>query len=213
MTHTRKNRFVPAFGLVLLAGLISACSDNSKTTSAGIACGFDKSRHAVLDQAIDGDIAAFLLLEKPAQFTMPMFKDAKGKQTQLSDFADKLLLINLWATWCAPCREEMPALGRLQKEMGSENFMVLALSVDHGSDEKPKRFFAEHAISDLALYHDGTMAAFNQMKAEGHVFGLPATLLVRIGNAGKACLLGKMNGPADWGGADARHLIGVALGR
>ena len=121
----------------------------------------------------------------------------------LADRAGKVLLVNLWATWCAPCRKEMPALDALQKEAGGDDFEVVAVNVDTGGDEKPKKFLGEIGIENLAFYRDDTLELFNTLKRRGLALGLPVTLLVDR----EGCLMAHMNGPAEWAGEDARRLI------
>jgi thiol-disulfide isomerase/thioredoxin len=119
----------------------------------------------------------------------------------------KVLLVNLWATWCAPCREEMPALDELQKDMGSERFEVVAISVDRGDIEKPKGFLDEIGIEALNFYRDNSMGVFNDLKRKGIGLGLPVTVLVDE----DGCAIAQMNGPAEWASDDAKALIGQAL--
>src|SRR5690606_27725209 len=134
------------------------------------------------------------------------FDGPDGKPKTIADFAGKTLLVNLWATWCVPCREEMPALNALQKELGSDRFEVVAINIDTGDDEKPKAFLTETAVDDLAYYRDASMGVFNTLKKEGLAFGLPVTLLMDD----KGCLLSAMNGPAAWDSDDAKALIRAA---
>lgn len=131
------------------------------------------------------------------------FKDGEGKDVHLSDFRGKLILLNLWATWCVPCREEMPALNRLQAAMGSDRFQVLALSVDKDGHDLAKAFLAEVKADHIALYNDPTSRASFAMKA----FGLPTTVL--ISPEGKE--IGRLVGPAHWDGPEAQALLGEAL--
>src|SRR5690606_40778397 len=109
--------------------------------------------------------------------------------------------------WCAPCREEMPALNQLQKERGGAGFEVVAVNVDTGDDEKPKRFLEETKVDALGYYRDSTLGLFNELKRRGLAFGLPVTLLVDE----EGCLLANMNGPAEWASPDAKRLIEAAL--
>ena len=90
----------------------------------------------------------------------------------------KTVLLNLWATWCAPCRDEMPALDALQKEMGGDDFEVVAVNVDTGDDTKPRKFLAETGVAALAYYRDNTLGLFNELKQRGLALGLPVTLLI-----------------------------------
>jgi thiol-disulfide isomerase/thioredoxin len=136
------------------------------------------------------------------------FEDPHGRPARIADFRGRPVLVNLWATWCAPCRAEMPALDALQKELGSEKFEVVAVNVDTGDDAKPKKFLADTGVEALGYYRDNTMAAFEELKTRGLALGLPVTLLVDA----EGCLLAHMNGPAEWSSDDAKKLIGVALG-
>jgi thiol-disulfide isomerase/thioredoxin len=135
------------------------------------------------------------------------FVDGAGKAMSLADFAGKPVLVNLWATWCVPCREEMPALSQLEAAMGGETFSVVAINIDTGDATKPESFLKEIGVSNLGLYRDASMGVFNTLKKEGLAFGLPATALVSAGG----CLLGFMNGPAHWSGDDAKALIGKLI--
>ena len=128
--------------------------------------------------------------------------------SMLSNTGGKTVLLNLWATWCFPCREEMPALDALQKEAGSDTFEVIAVNVDTGDDVKPKKFLVETGIDTLGYYRDNTLGLFNDLKKRGLALGLPVTLLIDS----EGCLLAHMNGPADWAGEDARRLIAAAGG-
>ncbi|AJY47504.1 thiol:disulfide interchange protein TlpA [Martelella endophytica] len=154
-----------------------------------------------------GEVAAFVPAEKPRPMQNLSFRNIDG-ETTLESLKGKTVLMNLWATWCIPCREEMPALEALQAEMGSDNFEVVAVNIDTGSDEKPVRFMDDIGITNLAFYRDETMNTFNTLKKDGLVFGLPATMLIDE----NGCLLGSMNGPAEWASEDAKALVGAAVG-
>ena len=154
-----------------------------------------------------GEVAAFVPAEKPRPMQNLAFRDIDG-DTTLESLKGKTVLMNLWATWCIPCREEMPALDALQRDMGSDSFEVVAVNIDTGSDEKPVRFLDDIGITNLAFYRDETMSTFNTLKKDGLVFGLPATMLIDE----NGCLLGSMNGPAEWASEDAKALVGAAVG-
>ncbi|MDP3525989.1 MAG: TlpA disulfide reductase family protein, partial [Hoeflea sp.] len=98
---------------------------------------------------------------------------------------------------------EMPALAELQSELGDDEFKVLAINIDAGDVSKPQAFLDEIGVSNLGLYRDASMGVFNTLKKEGVAFGLPVTLM--IGKDG--CMLGAMNGPAEWASEDAKALI------
>jgi thiol-disulfide isomerase/thioredoxin len=170
------------------------------------ACAAKADRAKTLAASATGEVAAMLPADPPQSLKALAFNAPDGKPMTLADRQGKTVLLNLWATWCFPCREEMPALNVLQKEMGSEKFEVIAVNVDTGDDTKPKKFLAETGIDTLGYYRDNTLALFNDLKKRGLALGLPVTLLVDP----EGCLLAHMNGPADWASADAKRLIEAA---
>ena len=171
-------------------------------------CAAKADRAKTVAAAATGEVAAMLPADPPQSLKTLAFNAPDGNAMTLADRAGKTLLVNLWATWCAPCRAEMPALDALQKELGSEKFEVVAVNVDTGDDVKPKKFLGDTGVETLGFYRDNTMAVFEELKTRGLALGLPVTLLVD----GEGCLLAHMNGPAEWSSDDARKLIGVALG-
>jgi thiol-disulfide isomerase/thioredoxin len=184
------------------AGAVVNADANSKL------CAAKADRAKTVAAAATGEVAAMLPADPPQSLKTLAFNAPDGRPMQLSDKAGKTLLVNLWATWCAPCRAEMPALDALQKELGSEKFEVVAVNVDTGDDAKPKKFLADIGVEALGYYRDNTMATFEELKTRGLALGLPVTLLVD----GEGCLLAHMNGPAEWSSDDAKKLIGAALG-
>ena len=102
------------------------------------------------------------------------FVDARGQNHTLAEFRGKVVLLNVWATWCEPCRQEMPALDRLQAELGGPGFQVLALSVDQQGAEVAQRFFREIGVKSLEFYIDPTARAAFRLEAPG----LPVSLLL-----------------------------------
>ena len=151
-----------------------------------------------------GDMAAFVFKKKPEALPEFTFVDGTGAERSLKDWEGKVVLLNLWATWCAPCRKEMPALDRLQQALGSDGFEVVALSVDRGGAEASKKFLDQINIEALKLYVDPTARATSQLKA----VGLPATLL--IDTQGRE--IGRLTGPAEWDSEDAKRLVQAVLG-
>src|ERR687891_2812171 len=87
------------------------------------------------------------------------FEDAQGNQLSLADFRGKVVILNLWATWCAPCRREMPSLDRLQAAHGDDGLQVLPLSLDRGEIDKIEAFYEEVGLPNLGIYHDPKAAA------------------------------------------------------
>ncbi len=181
-------------------------SGNAEVADAG-GCKLNEALAANLNAAAKGGVAAMLPASEPQSLGALAFNGPDGKPKTLTDFKGKTVLLNLWATWCVPCREEMPALNTLQSSAGSDKFEVAAVNVDTGTDEKPKAFLSEIGVDKLAFYQEPTLALFNDLKKRGLVLGLPVTMLV----GPDGCLAAAMNGPADWGGADARGFIDAAL--
>jgi thiol-disulfide isomerase/thioredoxin len=181
-------------------------SGNAAAADAG-GCRIDEELAAALNTAAKGDVAAMLPAGEPQSLSTLAFNGPDGKAKTLADFKGKTVLLNLWATWCVPCREEMPALNALQSGAGSEKFEVAAVNVDTGSDEKPKAFLGDIGVDKLTYYQEPTLTLFNDLKKRGLVLGLPVTMLV----GPDGCLAAAMNGPAEWGGADARAFVDAAL--
>jgi thiol-disulfide isomerase/thioredoxin len=118
------------------------------------------------------------------------FKDATGKARTLAEFRGKALLVNLWATWCVPCRKEMPALDRLQATRGGPDFQVVVLSLDRGGPDVVSTFFTEIGIANLDIY----VVDMAAVRSAVGLFGLPTTLLVdRDGRE-----VSRVVGPAEW---------------
>lgn len=164
-------------------------------------------RASVINAAATGEVAAMRAADREMSLAGLRFAGPGGEQVRLGDFKDKLLLVNIWATWCVPCREEIPALDRLQAMKGSKDFQVVAVNIDTGDADKPTAFLRKAKADNLAPYRDSSLGIFNKLKAQGLAFGLPVTLLVD----GKNCLLASMNGPANWASEDAGRLIDAAL--
>ena len=221
------SRFFPAPRLILaalvagvLAGAVAVYVSESGSgnnapaeVAAGsgkddVACAAKADRAKKVAAQATGQVAALLPADPPQSLKSLAFNGPDGKPMTLADHAGKTVLLNLWATWCAPCRAEMPALDALQKEMGSDRFQVVAVNVDAGDDAKPKKFLSDIGIEKLGYYRDSTMALFNDVKTRGLALGLPVTLLID----GEGCLIAHMNGPAEWSGPDARRLVEAALG-
>lgn len=197
----------------ILAGAVAVyvkqtTSGNGTEVADAAQCAASVEKAASLKPFAAGEVAALVAAADPRVIAGLSFKDQADKDLTLADFAGKTVLLNLWATWCVPCREEMPALNALQEAEGSDRFQVLAINIDTGAADKPKAFLEETGVDALGLYRDASMGVFNTLKKEGLAFGLPATLLID----GKGCLLGAMNGPAAWDSDDAKALIRAAVG-
>lgn len=208
------------FGILAGAAAVYVIESRSGNASAGASAGADavtmadggqcamaKDKAKVLAPFSTGQVAAMMAADDPRPLPALSFNGPDGKPRTIADFAGKTLLVNLWATWCVPCREEMPALNALQKELGSDRFEVVAINIDTGTDEKPKAFLDETGVHELGYYRDSSMGVFNALKKEGLAFGLPVTLLMDD----KGCLVSAMNGPAAWDSDDAKALIRAAV--
>lgn len=131
------------------------------------------------------------------------FSDGAGAQSSLAAFRGKVVLVNLWATWCAPCRLEMPALDRLQEKLGGPDFQVIALSVDRTGISAVRRFYQEIGVRNLPVSVDASGAAMQQAEATG----LPTTLLFdRDGRE-----IGRFVGPAEWDGPRIEAILRSAI--
>jgi thiol-disulfide isomerase/thioredoxin len=156
-----------------------------------------------------GDMAALGVVSTPKPAPEVTFLDPAGKPVTLAHFKGRTVLVNLWATWCAPCRHEMPALDRLQAELGGADFEVVAVNIDTRNLERPKSWLQETGVTRLAYYADPQAKILQTLQRSGHVVGLPTTILVDAAG----CELGTLKGAADWAGPDALRLIRAALGR
>jgi thiol-disulfide isomerase/thioredoxin len=154
-----------------------------------------------------GEVAALSLAH--TGFLVPdlAFKDAAGHDRSLKDWRGRTVLLNLWATWCVPCRKEMPALDTLQGKLGGATFDVVAVNIDTRDPQKPLAFLKDVGIKRLAYYSDRSARAFEDLKTAGKAFGMPTTLLVdRFG-----CEIGNMAGPAEWASDDGVKLVSAAI--
>ncbi|WP_295806850.1 TlpA disulfide reductase family protein [uncultured Nitratireductor sp.] len=170
------------------------------------ACTAKQAQAKAVGDAATGHVAAMLAADPPRSLNALTFAGPEGEAMSIADFAGRTVLMNLWATWCTPCREEMPALDALQAAKGSDDFEVVAVNVDRGGDEKPTAFLEETGIQSLGYYRDNSMKIFNDLKSQGLALGLPVTLLIDE----EGCLLAHMNGPAEWASPDAERLVDAA---
>ena len=197
-----------ALALILGAGgVLYALKRPGKETAA--ACPAASARTlARLAPLAKGEMAAFAVASSPKPAAALAFEGPDGQPATLAAKKGKTLLVNLWATWCPPCRKEMPSLNALQKELGSDKFEVVAISLDTRNLEKRKAFLDEIGATSLAFYAEPQGRILPLMKADSGVMGLPTTLLVD--EAG--CQLGLLQGEAKWDSPDARALIRAATG-
>jgi len=191
MQHVRSTAFLAAAALAL-----SACGDDANreapraappidSLAVGAMAGFDTGRagEALPEIAVVGP---------------------DGSRGPLSDDLAEVTLVNLWATWCAPCVVEMPALAALQGSYEPERFRVVPVSLDRAAAEA-EAFYAENGLDALPLRHDPDFASASAMDAPG----LPVSVLYDA----EGREIGRVNGPAEWDTAEARALVDAALAR
>jgi thiol-disulfide isomerase/thioredoxin len=224
VSERKKRMRTAAPGIYLVAGILAAIagfgtvyvsfapSDNGPSAESGASAvgggGAEdgvpagEEAAAALAGLNKGAMAALVIRPKPLALPDFAFAAGDGGTTSLDNFRGKIVLLNIWATWCVPCREEMPALDRLQTELGGKDLEVVAVNIDKGGPDKAQKFLEETGATHLGLYTDPSGKLFASLKA----VGMPTTLL--IDREGKE--IGRLVGPADWGSAEAKRLIEAA---
>ena len=166
------------------------------------------ARSAALAPLAKGDIAALAVERAPKFAPAIAFEGPDGRKLSLADFHGEALLLNLWATWCVPCRAEMPALDRLQASAGGPSFEVAAVNVDTARLDRPGAFLDQIGVKTLRRYSDSSGDAFETLRLAGKALGLPTTLLIDA----EGCELGVVAGPIDWDSPDARNVVAALKG-
>jgi thiol-disulfide isomerase/thioredoxin len=156
-----------------------------------------------------GEVAALIVAKQSKPLPNLAFMGPDGTPKTLADYRGRTVLLNLWATWCAPCRQEMPALDKLQAALGGPGFEVVAVNIDIRNLERPKAWLKEAGIERLAYYADREAKIFQDLKRVGKAVGMPTTLLVDP----EGCELALINGPAEWASEDALTFVRTALER
>lgn len=194
-----------------LAGVygIDALKRNGTLAAADPQCAGALEIARKLKPLVHGEVAALALAEKALRVPDLVFQDGGGKPVRLADFRGRTVLVNLWATWCVPCRKEMPALDALEGKMAARDFTVVAINIDTRDPEKPKKFLAEIGVKNLAYYEDQSGGVFQDLKRAGRALGLPTSILVDA----KGCEIGHLAGPAEWSSEDALKLVDAALAK
>ena len=150
-----------------------------------------------------GQMITFVARAEPKDLPEFTFVKDDGTETSLRDWRGKVVLLNLWATWCGPCRKEMPTLDKLKADLGGGDFDVIALSTDRSGLDKPREFLKEIGVKHLKLYNNSSGKLAASLKS----FGLPTTLL--LNREGRE--IGRLVGPAEWDSQDAYALIRAAI--
>jgi thiol-disulfide isomerase/thioredoxin len=153
-----------------------------------------------------GEVAALAMATKPLKLPDLAFEDADGTPKKLSDWHGKTVLVNLWATWCVPCRREMPSLEALQEKLKSPDFEVVAINIDTRDADKPRNFLKQQNLTRLGYFNDQKAKVFQDLKGIGRALGMPTSVLVD----GQGCEIGTIAGPAEWNSDDAVKLIEAA---
>jgi thiol-disulfide isomerase/thioredoxin len=154
-----------------------------------------------------GEVAGLTMATTPLKLPDLAFDDSDGKPKKLSDWRGRTVLVNLWATWCVPCRREMPALDALQGKLGGPDFQVVAVNIDTRDPDKPKNFLKEANLTRLGYFTDQKAKVFQDLKSIGRALGMPTSVLVD----GQGCEIATIAGPAEWASDDAIKLISAAL--
>ena len=199
-----------ATGALALLALGGGAAFYSVTGDAGNgSCSAARATAERMKPQVKGEVAAVEIRSRPQPAPELAFTGPDGQPTTLAALKGKTLLVNLWATWCAPCLKEMPSLDALQKEMGGPDFAVVAINIDTRNLDKPKAWLAENKVTTLPFYSDPQAATFQALRAAHKVEGMPVSIIVD--KAG--CELGIIQGPADWANADSKALMKAAIGK
>jgi thiol-disulfide isomerase/thioredoxin len=156
-----------------------------------------------------GELAAFAVAERGLAVPDLGFRDVNGGERRLSQWRGRTVLLNLWATWCVPCRKEMPALNALEEKLGGARFEVVAVNIDTRDPDKSRVWLRDAGVDRLAYYADSSGRIFQDLKAIGRAIGMPTTLLIDP----SGCEIGTIAGPAEWASPDGVALISAALGK
>ncbi|HVL73221.1 MAG TPA: TlpA disulfide reductase family protein [Beijerinckiaceae bacterium] len=195
---------VPVAALVLYFGLLHGNGE-----AVAQECRAAKPVAERLAPLARGEVAAVKAAQNPARLPNLAFAGPDGAPLTLADFRGRTVLVNLWATWCAPCRHEMPALDKLQAELGGPAFEVVAINIDTRNLDRPRTWLQEAGVTRLAYYADPQARTFQELRQAGKAFGMPTTFLLDP----QGCELAALHGPAEWASEDALRLVRAALGR
>jgi len=205
-------RFALAAIVGALAVLAAAAVLYETARPAGKAasnCPADSAKLAArLAPLAKGELAALSVASEPRLAEQFAFERQDGGKLTLADFKGRAVLLNLWATWCVPCRAEMPALDRLQAAKGDQGFEVVAVNVDTARLERRAAFLDSIGVKALARYADPSGDVFETLRRDGKALGLPVTLIVDK----DGCEIGAVEGAVKWDSAEAEALVGALKG-
>lgn len=202
-------RFLPFAAVAVLGVAAVAFYRGGPLAGSDAECRAARATSARVAPFAKGEVAALSVLSDPKPAPAIAFNGPDGAPLDLAALNGKVRLLNLWATWCIPCRQEMPALDRLQADLGGPDFEVVAVNVDTRNLDRPKAWLEENGVTRLTYYADPSGRAMQALQRSGDLVGLPTTLLIDR----NGCQLGVLKGPAEWASADAKAAIAAALGR
>jgi thiol-disulfide isomerase/thioredoxin len=207
----RRIALVPVVGA--LAAILAVAAVLYETArpagKAASDCPADSTRlAAALAPLAKGELAALVISPEPRRPEPLAFQREDGGKVTLADFRGRAVLLNLWATWCVPCRAEMPALDRLQAAKGGQGFEVVAVNVDTARLERRAAFLDSIGVKSLARFSDPSGDAFETLRKDGKALGLPVTLVIDK----DGCEIGAVEGGAKWDSAEAQALVEALKG-
>jgi len=158
---------------------------------------------AALEALRDGDMKKLVFHAEPQAASDTAFSDAEGGEHRLSDWQGKHVVLNCWATWCAPCRKEMPMLDALQAEFGGDSFEVVTIAAGRNSVQGIRRFFEEVGVTNLPILLDPKQ----ELSREMGVFGLPITVILNP----EGQEIARLRGEADWESDSAKAIVAALI--
>jgi thiol-disulfide isomerase/thioredoxin len=208
--HPKASRRIPlVIAALVIAAVIGSIAVGGLRRGAD---GGDPACRPAVDLAqklaplVHGEVAALTLATTPLRLPDLAFADKAGQPKKLSDWHGRTVLLNLWATWCVPCRKEMPALDGLEARLGGPDFQVVAVNIDTRDPDKPKAFLTDSHLAGLDYFSDPKAKVFQDLKQIGRALGMPTSVLVD----GRGCEIGTIAGAADWASEDAIRLVNAA---
>jgi thiol-disulfide isomerase/thioredoxin len=205
---TATRRIPLVIGAVLIGAALGYYGVSSlKRPTGDVACNGAVALAQKIAPLAQGEVAALTMATTPLRLPDLSFEDANGQQKKLSDWRGKTVLVNLWATWCVPCRKEMPALDSLQTKLGGKDFEVVAINIDTRDPDKPKNFLKDGKLTNLSYFSDQKAKVFQDLKNIGKALGMPTSVLVDP----KGCEIANIAGPAEWASDDALKLVKAAV--
>jgi thiol-disulfide isomerase/thioredoxin len=163
-------------GLGILAAVYGVVGASRNVGEPACKAALDVARR--VEPFARGEVAAVKPADEARKLPDLAFHDASGQPKSLSDWRGRTVLLNLWATWCVPCRKEMPALDAVQDKLGGPDFEVVAVNIDTRNLDKPRNWLQEVGVNHLTYYSDANAKVFQDLKAIGKAIGMPTTLLV-----------------------------------